>query len=812
MKISRFFIAFASAILAAACTAGNLDLSSSKALVTREFTASLDASPDTRTSLGEQGKVLWDASGESITIVDEDGLCYKLTQNDVSSDGLTATFTGEVPETGCKYAIYPAQSEIRLEDGAITLSLPDRQNAVEDGFESGANLAISKVEGDKLSFKNICGILSFSVTADDITSISFSADEKSGGALTGSALTEFTGDAPFSVSDLSSGYGMVELKGNIKSGSRYLALAYPGIYNNLKVIFTNKDGRTATFTKDATLTIERSKILKISPFTISDKDWDDYTEPGGTAMLTYDEASDYVKGYGSVQKYTNQYGTWTICASKQKSFQLNNGKVAYLGTPQFEGAIKELTINNISDRSGDFIVCTAANGSSPSGNQVRGAFNKTCTVTIDVSSLNANQLFVYASAVANITELSVVWGGSGTTPPDNPDDPYVKVTTGDASGITMTSATLSGSWSGANTSVREAGFTLGTSAADLDQTFQADLSSTGASGSFSVTLDALDPNITYYYRAYVILQDGQKIVEFNGNIASFTTALQPDVPPAGLQPGWAEVPLMNISKSGKYMINSADNTQYYAWHICPDVYGPGGKLARNYTVCYSSEHHCPVWVAAPRHTMYSTKGTDRTDAYGKDPDVPSNIQYSSKSTGGGCNKGHMLGSAERLVSASTNRQVFYYTNIAPQLSSGFNTGGGGWNTLEDYVDTQVCRDTLYEVIGCYFKKYTDGYGKTQTPSTISFGGRSDVSMPTMFYYVLLRTKSGQTGKRVADCTASELQCVAFVRTHTNELKGQSVTSKELMSVADLEKITGVTYFPNVPNAPKTSYKASDWGL
>jgi hypothetical protein len=33
-----------------------------------------------------------------------------------------------------------------------------------------------------------------------------------------------------------------------------------------------------------------------------------------------------------------------------------------------------------------------------------------------------------------------------------------------------------------------------------------------------------------------------------------------------------------------------------------------------------------------------------------------------------------------------------------------------------------------------------------------------------------------------------------------------------MSVADLEKITGVTYFPNVPNAPKTTFKASDWGL
>ena len=172
-----------------------------------------------------------------------------------------------------------------------------------------------------------------------------------------------------------------------------------------------------------------------------------------------------------------------------------------------------------------------------------------------------------------------------------------------------------------------------------------------------------------------------------------------------------------------------------------------------------------------------------------DPDIPSSIQYRSKSTGGGCNKGHMLGSAERTSSVATNRDVFYYTNIAPQLSANFNTGGGRWNVLEDYVDTQVCADTLYEVVGCYFDRYTDAYGVTQTPSTISFGGRDDVSMPTMFYYVLLRTKSGHSGKALKDCSA-----------------------RELMSVADLERITGVTYFPNVPNAPKSSFSASDWGL
>ncbi|MBE6241193.1 MAG: DNA/RNA non-specific endonuclease [Bacteroidales bacterium] len=275
--------------------------------------------------------------------------------------------------------------------------------------------------------------------------------------------------------------------------------------------------------------------------------------------------------------------------------------------------------------------------------------------------------------------------------------------------------------------------------------------------------------------------------------------------------GWYELPVIDYSSSGSYLIDNNDKNLYYAHHMCAgNEKGPGGKKARNYTVCYSAEHHCPVWVAAPRHKMYQS-GASRTDAYGKDPAIPSNIQYSSKSTGGGCNKGHMLGSAERLSSTATNKQVFYYTNIAPQYSDTFNTGGGGWNILEDWVDTQVCSDTLYVVIGTYFETYTDKRGNTDSPKTISFGGRSDVTRPSMFYYVLLRTKSGSSGKPLSQCSTSEIKCAAFVRSHKTPKK-TAVSSMDMMSVSDLEKITGFTYFPNVPQAPKNSYKASDWGL
>ena len=275
--------------------------------------------------------------------------------------------------------------------------------------------------------------------------------------------------------------------------------------------------------------------------------------------------------------------------------------------------------------------------------------------------------------------------------------------------------------------------------------------------------------------------------------------------------GWYELPVINYSQSGSYLIDNNNRNLYYAHHICAGgEKGPGGKTARNYTVCFSAEHHCPVWVAAPRHSMYSGS-TKRTDAYGKDPSIPADIQYKKKDADSGCNNGHMLGSAERTSSKATNEQVFYFSNIAPQYQSTFNTGGGGWNTLEDWVDDQVCSDTLYVVIGAYFEKYTDRRGYTDSPTKISFGGRSDVGKPTMFYYILMRTKKGTSGKALKNCTASEIKCAAFVRSHKTP-SGVAVSEKDLMSVSDLEKITGFTYFPNVPQAPKSSYNASDWGL
>lgn len=262
--------------------------------------------------------------------------------------------------------------------------------------------------------------------------------------------------------------------------------------------------------------------------------------------------------------------------------------------------------------------------------------------------------------------------------------------------------------------------------------------------------------------------------------------------------GWAELPA-----------ERADGDRRYVHHLC----GGDGVSAswRSHTACFSVSRRCPVWVAAPLHGCYRGD-SGRSGGYAFDPALPVEIQPSLKRSYGEYTRGHLLASADRTVSAEANRMTFMPTNIAPQTQAGFNAAGGAWNNLEAFVEGQVCPDTLYVVTGCIFSDYTDPVaGKIAARTTVNKNDGETVAVPTAYYKVLLRTRSGRTGRSVRDCAADELKCAAFVVGHRG-VRGREVTEAEMISVADLERMTGERFFVNVPAAPKSRAAASDWGL
>lgn len=213
-------------------------------------------------------------------------------------------------------------------------------------------------------------------------------------------------------------------------------------------------------------------------------------------------------------------------------------------------------------------------------------------------------------------------------------------------------------------------------------------------------------------------------------------------------------------------------------------------------MCYDPEHHVALWVAYPMHSWYIS-GTEKSETFVYDPSFTAEQQpwlTSAYKLGEYTySRGHQIAKAQRTVTAEARKQTNYYTNMTPQNQT---LNGGKWMQLEKKErETWMCSDTLYCVSGCHFDNY----------DTVSTDPKEkSCPVPTHYYKVMLRSVSGTTGKAVADCSASELKCIGYWVEHKSDAVPQA------KSVAEIERLTGHTFFVNVPNAPKTTFDESQW--
>ncbi len=267
------------------------------------------------------------------------------------------------------------------------------------------------------------------------------------------------------------------------------------------------------------------------------------------------------------------------------------------------------------------------------------------------------------------------------------------------------------------------------------------------------------------------------------------------------------------------------------------------KDVRNYSACYDTRRHNPMYVAFPYHTIYYEGGFARTtpDPWRPDPGMTEAEQsviyrtdwndwpwdgdgYAPYSTwgrypfsGSGSSvsfvRGHMMRSAERGGAGSElNVQTFYPTNIAPERLK-YETH---WTAVEGIMPTDwVCRDTVYVVVGCHYAN--DNYTTYDAASGSSSSARSKkVIIPTARYKLFLRTKLGNTGKSIAQCNANEVMAIGF---WFEQNFGPDIPDSQdpplktvIYSVEDIEEMTGniFNFFPQAPGGVKNSYNINDW--
>lgn len=233
-----------------------------------------------------------------------------------------------------------------------------------------------------------------------------------------------------------------------------------------------------------------------------------------------------------------------------------------------------------------------------------------------------------------------------------------------------------------------------------------------------------------------------------------------------------------------------------------------GKYVRNYSICYDTQKKVSHWVAYPLHRSYTNPNTGRTNDWAYDPNnqlpvIPiSDQQYIVETYGTGYVRGHQIPSADRYSTDATNAMTFYATNMMPQNRS-FN--GGIWGSLENGIRQnmlKMAKDTLYVVTGTHFAD-----NRTTTDRK---GNR--IGLPSNCWKVLLRTRSGSTGKSIETCTADELMGIGFW--FSNSSSNPSSLGSCTYSIAEIEELTGFKFFRNLDpaeaDAVKSQKNLADW--
>lgn len=284
------------------------------------------------------------------------------------------------------------------------------------------------------------------------------------------------------------------------------------------------------------------------------------------------------------------------------------------------------------------------------------------------------------------------------------------------------------------------------------------------------------------------------VVEFSNGDKHEATLTQLEYTSSALyDKAWAEQPLYEEEPSYIYKT-------YYTTLA-------NSKYVRNYSICYDVDKKVSHWVAYPLHSSYTTPNVGRTDAWAYDPNtqqpmIPeSDQQYIIQTYGTGYARGHQCPSADRYSTIATNEMTFYATNMMPQNGS-FN--GGVWGTLENKIRENVVKDTLYVVTGTYF-----GDSQTMTDKKGNV-----IGVPSNCWKVLLRTRRGNTGKRIQDCTADELMGIGFWFANSSSSTGSP--AKYSMPISEVEAKTGFTFFrnldPEAAEAVKQQNEPSEWKL
>jgi DNA/RNA endonuclease G (NUC1) len=217
-----------------------------------------------------------------------------------------------------------------------------------------------------------------------------------------------------------------------------------------------------------------------------------------------------------------------------------------------------------------------------------------------------------------------------------------------------------------------------------------------------------------------------------------------------------------------------------------------------YALSYNRGRAIPNWTSW--HLDSSWRGSQaRTNTFRADPDLPASWYHVNEFSysGSGFDRGHMTPSADRTFNAQENAATFLMTNMIPQAP---NNNQVTWEGLESYARSLLTDgNEVYIISGGYGQGGTgSGGGVTQTIDQ----GRIVVPAKTWKVLLVLPNADGNDVARVTTSTRT----IAVIMPNAQGINAD--WRSFLVSVDDVEALTGYDFFSNVPEAIQSVIEAN----
>ena len=203
---------------------------------------------------------------------------------------------------------------------------------------------------------------------------------------------------------------------------------------------------------------------------------------------------------------------------------------------------------------------------------------------------------------------------------------------------------------------------------------------------------------------------------------------------------------------------------------------------KGYSVSYNKDLKIPNWVAWELSREKLVERESRTDKFLPDPDLPADEAVTTNDyKGARLDRGHMCPAGDNRWHWKAMQESFYMTNICPQ---DHNLNRGDWKELEE-----ACRKwaqaegKIYIVCGPILYK--------QKHRTI--GKQHQVTVPEAFFKVILCT------------TTTPPKTIGFIYKNAS---GNHPLDSYVNSVDEVERITGIDFFPALPDEVEDKVEAT----